>query len=540
MWIRMKNQPDTRHAWIRGVVTRSGKEVGPENGMDASGRGTEGGSGLGGIDTPMDPHSKGPRQKKMELQSSENGTGSSVPTSSTTQDDQNSGVSQNAGEGEPRPPTIMDLLGDKSIWECDWAEAYTMCPVWKPKWEATKNVTTWPTGVKLHKNRMFFEEKLCIPTVFQDLVVQENHDFLGHVGPDRSWQHMAHRYAWADEKSAKGFNQKACKQGPTCQASKRGEVLRGPIEATPIPPAAMSNVAIDLFKLPMVVYEGAEYNTIAVCVDRHSGWIVAVPCIDKGLTGAKLAKEMLKYQWRPFGVPTVISSDQGSHFISAWWQNMCALMGIRQAYSQAYHHQANGRVERAGQQVMEVLRKLYVQEKVNWVEALPRVLDRIHDTHGESGYSPYEILFGRERPLGGCPYSPPKECEDAHVFFERMRVLDQKVAQTLNTKHAEEVKRVNRQRKEMVPFLTGCLVWYKRPEGSGEKLDSRWIGPAIVKSREGDRSYTIEIKPGLEIKAHRSFLKEYHEPEVYGKGIPLYYFRRTEKEDDAMPDEWEV
>ena len=98
---------------------------------------------------------------------------------------------------------------------------------------------------------------------------------------------------------------------------------------------------------------------------------------------------------------------------------MCACMGIRYAYSQAYHHQANGRVERAGQQVMEIRRNFYADERINWVEALPRVVDRIHDVKGESGYSgysPYEILFGRERPLAGQLYAPPGECEDAHAF----------------------------------------------------------------------------------------------------------------------------
>jgi len=71
-------------------------------------------------------------------------------------------------------------------------------------------------------------------------------------------------------------------------------------------------------------------------------------------------------------------------------------------------------------------------------------------------------------------------------------------------------------------------------------LYTRWIGPGIVKDREGDRSYVIEIKPGSEMKAHRSFLKKYEEPKVFGKGIPLYYHRRTEKEEEALPDEWEV
>eukprot|EP00667_Euglena_gracilis_P014314 EG_transcript_14814 len=215
-------------------------------------------------------------------------------------------------------------------------------------------------------------------------------------------------------------------------------------------------------------------------------------------------------------------------------------MGIRQAFSQAYNHQANGRVERAGQQIMEILRKLFVEEKMNWVEALPQVLDRIHDTKGESGFSPYEVLFGRDRPIGGIPYDPSKECEDAPSFFRRIKGVDGKVAKVLNHAHWVQASWVNQGRRELVPLKLGTQVWYRRPEGSGEKLDSRWIGPGIIKAREGERSYVIEIKPGMEMKVHRSFLKEYKEPEVFGEGVPLFFFKRTEKEEEAMPDEWEV
>ena len=60
------------------------------------------------------------------------------------------------------------------------------------------------------------------------------------------------------------------------------------------------------------------------------------------------------------------------------------------------------------------------------VEAIPQVLDRIHDTVGEAGYSPYEILFGRERPLAGLPYEPEHECEDAVSFSDGKPVLTRK------------------------------------------------------------------------------------------------------------------
>ena len=68
---------------------------------------------------------------------------------------------------------------------------------------------------------------------------------------------------------------------------------------------------------------GQILDYLIVCVDRHSGWIVAVPDGKVGLTGAKVALAMVKNQWRPFWVSSVITSDQRSQFVGSWWQTLC-------------------------------------------------------------------------------------------------------------------------------------------------------------------------------------------------------------------------
>ena len=130
------------------------------------------------------------------------------------------------------------------------------------------------------------------------------------------------------------------------------------------------------------------------------------------------------------------------------------------------------------------------------MDILLQILDRIHDTPREAGLSPYQILFGRERPLAGVPYQPPVECENAQAFFERQKVVDRVVARLLNEKHPKKEVWVNQNRVQPPPFLVGDLVWYQRPPDSGDKLASRWIGPAKVVAREGENSYKIEVKPG--------------------------------------------
>jgi hypothetical protein len=182
----------------------------------------------------------------------------------------------------------------------------------------------------------------------------------------------------------------------------------------------MESVAFDVFHVGPTTYEDQKYDSMVVCVDRHSGWMTALPCLNKGLTGEWVAVNMLKYWWHPFGIPSIISGDRGPHFVNDWWETMCAKLGIRQVFSPAYHHQANGRAEMAGQQLLERLRKLNSREKINLVEALPMVVDRYHDTPGESGYSPYQIMFGRERNFGNIPFEEAHTNEDAKQFFARM------------------------------------------------------------------------------------------------------------------------
>jgi hypothetical protein len=301
----------------------------------------------------------------------------------------------------------------------------------------------------------------------------------------------------------------------------------------------MTSVSIDLFQMPAVTWEGVEYDAFAACVDRMSGWIVATPHKLKGLTAAKVAKAMYERWWSPHGLPSVVTSDQGPHFAGAWWRTMCALHGVRQAYSQAYHHAANGRAEVAGEQIQKRLRKLQAEEGICWVLALPRAVQQIHDVPGQSGLSPYQVLYGRERPMAGVPYEPPKVMPDAAAFFKHQREVDWKVAKVLEDIHTKRAEQVNANRREASPFKPGDRVWWLRPRNrTGEKLESYWIGPSIVRQRVGEHSYMVEVAEGRVIPVHRSHLKPHVEDELLGEPVKLFQYRQAVRETELAPDEW--
>jgi hypothetical protein len=407
--------------------------------------------------------------------------------------------------------------------------------------KAQKREVPWPKGYRKVEDKLLKDGVWCVPTSLTGAVLRAQHNAAGHVAGERLWEVARRHYQFANADEAWGLAVKMQKICEVCQACEHPhQPLKLKIEPTPVPPSIMTSVAIDLFVMPEVDYEGSRWNVFAACVDRHSGWMVVTPHHTKGLTAEKVAKAMYDKWWSPHGIPSVLTSDRGPHFAGAWWRTMCGLHGIRHAYAQAYHHPGNGRAEVAGSQLQVRLRKLQASEGVLWVEALQRAVQQLHDAPGQSGLSPYEVLYGRHRPYAGVPYEPARRQEDAVAFFERQKEVDTKVAKVLNELHRMKADQVNAQRRELKPLAVGSLVWYLRPRGRpGEKLETYWLGPCPVLERVGEQSYVVELEPGRRQHAHRSQLKE-HREDTIGPPVKLYQYRQAREEVAVGPTEWNV
>ena len=314
------------------------------------------------------------------------------------------------------------------------------------------------------------------------------------------------------------------------------------LHPTPVPPVLMDSVGVDIFNMPPAKFEGVTYDCFVACVDRLSGWIIAIPLSRTGLTAQVVGKEIYHRAWSMFGVPRIISSDQGPQFAAAWWRTLCGCLGVRQAFAQAYHSQANGRAEVAGKELQRKLRHLLEEcPSLSWVEVLPRAAQKINDSPGESGISPYEIVTGRVRNLVGVPLPVEREAQDALEFFRRQKEIDTKVAGIMNDLHENVAARINSDRRDPPEFALGDLVWFLRPPSlSADKALPRWVGPCAVKERQGHSSYVVETRPGVSQAVHRSQLKPFLWRSPEGENFPLNYFRLTPQEEAGQEGEWQV
>ena len=97
----------------------------------------------------------------------------------------------------------------------------------------------------------------------------------------------------------------------------------------------------------------------------------------------------------------------------------------------------------------------------------------------------------------------------------------------LNEKHAQKIARLNAKGKEKNALEIGAKVWYIRPEGSGTKIDSRWLGPAEIFESEGEHSYVLQTRPNTTIIAHRDSIKPYNLDTHVQENVPMFRHRRT-------------
>ena len=434
----------------------------------------------------------------------------------------------------------------RTILDEEWDEAYGRSTKYGEIWKRVNGEEPgpWPKDVKLYGGKMYVGERLCVPEELLYRVIAAQHQVGGHLGVDRLVTECARRFDIFDMAYLKKMCTYAKKNCMTCaQTEPPSQQRKGKIGRFPIHPHVWDSICMDIVSMPVEYWEGERYDSFFVCVDRHTGWIVALPTLKAGLTSEKAAR-MIYNKWMDMGggIPSVITSDLGSQFVGGWFRTMCSQLGIRQAHSQAYRAQANGRAERAGRQVVDWLGKLSLDAQINWVQVLPRMLQQYHDTIGESGFSPYYLMFGRYRHTVGIPYEPPGGCEDAVSFGQRMAMLDQKVAEVLNEKHDRMVESTNKNRREKKPMQIGSKVWvYKPTKVGGHRLESRWWGPARVVKQVGESSYEVQWESDRIQIVHLDDLKLWEEPpsreeeeeEEWGLRAEHRYEAQLEEEEPA-------
>ena len=266
-------------------------------------------------------------------------------------------------------------------------------------------------------------------------------------------------------------------------------------------------------------------------VCRLTGYILAIPCQQKGLDTRKAA--LLFSDRRVFfmGMPQSIYSDNQSIISNDFISTLCELAGAEYHKTVPYRPQSNGRAERAVQSVICSLRQFFEQrgrgKYTNWVTSLPLAVWGLNDLPGAvHPYSPHRLVLGTEPTgCGDCPpYVNEEGCEDAGAFFRRLVQERDAVGDKSKSIHEREYQKILKAHSPQV-FWPGDRVWVRNRVELPPvypKFDRLWQGPPEVLQCLSESTYRVNYN-GLESVLPVDRLKPYV-PYRDGAKAPLQFF----------------
>ena len=129
-----------------------------------------------------------------------------------------------------------------------------------------------------------------------------HHDMM-HPGAKKQALDMERRFE-IDDIGLYSAIKRVKKGSLVCQAcNPDNRNVRGEARCTPIPDQRMESVVMDIFSIPEVHIGKEVFDCVVLCVDRHSGYIVAVPAHKKRLLANKVAVMMIHHGLTIFSAP---------------------------------------------------------------------------------------------------------------------------------------------------------------------------------------------------------------------------------------------
>jgi transposase InsO family protein len=109
------------------------------------------------------------------------------------------------------------------------------------------------------------------------------------------------------------------------------------------------------------------------------------------------SKKMFKKLIFPrFGVPRMVISDGGTHFIDKRFHLYLKSHGIRHNVATPYHPQTSGQAETSNKQIKNILHKIVDEMGTVWRDQLHEALWAYRTAYKTLlGMSPYQLVYGK-------------------------------------------------------------------------------------------------------------------------------------------------
>lgn len=250
----------------------------------------------------------------------------------------------------------------------------------------------------------------------------------GHPGKERTALGSSRTYWWPSWRKTTDDYVNRCL---ACQHTKTLTTKpAGLLQPLPVASRLWQHISAD-FIGPLPPSNG--FNSILVVVDCFTKMAIFIGTTTN-LNAQGFAKLFFEHVYAKPGLPSTLTTDRRSLFMSKCWTTLAQLIGLRHKLSSAYHPQTDGQTEIVNKALGQYLR-LYTNFVQNdWADHLPHAEFCYNASpHSATSISPYAALTG---------YTPRKSFEQAPS--------DQQIGSVNAAQHAEYMHKLHK-------ALTGAI-----------------------------------------------------------------------------------
>ncbi|CDO77965.1 hypothetical protein BN946_scf184971.g15 [Trametes cinnabarina] len=344
-----------------------------------------------------------------------------------------------------------------------------------------------------------FNGRIYVPDV-SDLrlrVLRSRHDHptAGHWGQNKTQALVLRDYAWPGLRAYVRDYVKSCTQ---CARAKTPRHLPyGTLKQLPIPERPWNSISMDLIEqLP----SSGGYTAILVVVDRLTKQAIFIPTHDT-LTASELADLFVMHVFSKHGVPSHVTSDRGSEFMSHFFRSLGKALDMRLHFTSGYHPEGDGQTERVNQTLEQYLRIYCNYQQDNWARLLPLAEFAYNNApNATTGISPF---FTNKGYHPGLTVHPERDLTSARAreFAVDLEELHTELRKQIAEAQARYQVQADKHRLPAPDFRIGDLVYLKakhiRTTRPSKKLLEKFLGPFEIIAKVGTHSYTLRLPDSM-------------------------------------------
>jgi len=338
--------------------------------------------------------------------------------------------------------------------------------------------------------------RLVVPKSLRRKLISEVHDGImsAHPGISHTCKKISEIAWWPHWRSDIVRYILEC---DTCTRAKRKQMMNQLPRPVSVPSRPFQHIGVDVVGPFPTSQNGNVY--ILTVVDHFTRWAEAIPIPDQ--TTKTIANVIIKHVICRHGLFDVMTTDNGSVFVSELASYIYKELGIKRRRTTPHHPQSNGIPERLNGTLKQMLKIWCNEEQDNWDEYLPYVMFAYNTSyHVKIQETPFFLQHGRDPKLLSDIIINRNEdlYNDVHSYgqelVDKLRSIYKRVHEIYvdtNNKRQELIDTINEKEYDI-----GDKVLLYDPTtklGLSRKLTIRWKGPYNVIQKHNSINYVIDI-----------------------------------------------